>query len=97
MKVYPITRQLERREIKNTPDYETLLAWAKEKGITFGETITIEKAKFDLLQLLWVYQDVEVIKFKDIPPTNLITYGIQPKERIKVYRAKDQKLSQDRE
>ena len=38
--------------MKDTPDYENLLAWAKEKGVTFGEVIPIDKAKFDLLQLL---------------------------------------------
>ena len=73
---FPTTRRLERREIKDTPDYETLLVWAKEKRVTFGEAIPTDKAKFDLLQLLWVYQDVEAVKLKDIPPTNLITHRI---------------------
>ena len=43
------------------PDYKTLLAWAKEKGVTLGNVIPTNKAKYDLLQLLWVYQDVGVI------------------------------------
>ena len=95
MKGFPTTRRLERREIKDTPDYKTILAWTKEKGVTFGEAIPIEKAKFDLLQLLWVYQDVEAIKLIDIPLIDLITHRIQLKEETKVHRAKYQKLLQD--
>ena len=95
MKDFPTTCRLERCDIKDIPDYQILLTWPKEKVITFGEAIPTEKAKFDLLQLLLVYQDIEAIEFKDIPPTDLITYWIQRKEGTKVYRAKYQKLSQD--
>lgn len=49
---FPTTRRLERREIKDTPDYTTLLAWTKEKGVTLEEAIPTDKAKFDMLQLL---------------------------------------------
>ncbi len=60
-----------------------------------GEAISNDKAKFDLLKLLWVYQDVEAITLKDIPPTDLITHRIQLKEGTKIHKAKYQKLSQD--
>ena len=36
---FPTSRRLERRKIKDTPDYKTLLAWAKDKGITLGDAI----------------------------------------------------------
>ena len=88
---------MERREIKSTPDYKTLLAWAKEKGVTLGDAIPIDKAKHDLLRLLWVYQDVEATQLKDIPPTDLITHRIKPRDESKVHNAKHKKLSHDRE
>ncbi len=77
-----------RREIKDIPDYEALLAWAKKKGVTLGEAISNDKAKFDVLKLLWVYQDVEVITLKNIPPTDLITHRSQLKEGTKIHKAK---------
>lgn len=78
--------------INGTPDYETLLAWAKEKGVTLGEAISTNKAKYDLLQLLWVYQDIGAIQLKDIPPTDLITHRVKPREGTKVHNAKHKKL-----
>ncbi len=95
LKNFFTTRRLVRREIKDTPDYEALLVWAKKKGVTLGEAISNDKAKFDLLKLLWVYQDIEAITLKDIPPTDLITHRIQLKEGTKIHKAKYQKLSQD--
>ncbi len=97
LKSFPTTHRLVRREIKDTPDYKALLARAKKKGVTLGEAISNDKAKFNLLKLLWVYQDVEAITLKDIPPTDLITHRIQLKEGTKIHQAKYQKLSQDRE
>lgn len=38
-----------RREIKNTPDYEYLLTWVKEKVIILKEAIQTNKAKHNLL------------------------------------------------
>lgn len=58
LKSFPISRRLERWEIKDTPDYETLLAWVKDKGITLGDFIPTDQARYDLLQWIWVYQDV---------------------------------------
>lgn len=52
LKNFSTARQLERREIKNIPDYEDLLAWNKKKGITLGEAISTNKTKYDFLQLL---------------------------------------------
>ncbi len=63
-----------RQDIKDISDYKALLAWAKKKGVTLGEAISNDKAKFDFLKLLWVYQNVEAIMLKDISLTNLITY-----------------------
>ena len=37
------------------------------------------------------------IHLKDIPPTDLITHRIQPREGTKIHNAKYKKLSQDRE
>ena len=48
-KSFPTTRQLERCEIKGTPDYKTKLAWNKEKSVTLGDVIPTDKAKHDLL------------------------------------------------
>ena len=79
------TRKQVRREIKDTSDYKVLLAWAKKKGVTLGEAISNDKAKFDLLKLLWIYQDVEAITLKDIPPTDLIIYQMQLKEDTKIH------------
>lgn len=86
---------MEREEIKGTPDYETLLAWAKKKGITLQEAISTDKAKYDLFQILWVYQDVGAIQLRNIPPTDLIIHRIQPQEETKVHNAKHKKLLQD--
>lgn len=41
-----------REKIKDLLDYTTLLIWAKEKRVSFGESIPNDKAKFDMLQLL---------------------------------------------
>ncbi len=97
LKSFPTTRRLVRREIKDIPDYEALLAWVKKKRVTLGKTILNDKAKFDLLKLLWVYQDVEAITLKDIPLTDLITHRIQLKEGTKIHKVKYQKLSHDLE
>lgn len=37
------------------PDYKALLAGAKEKKIILEEVIPTNKARYDLLQLLWIY------------------------------------------
>lgn len=92
-KNFPITHSLERKKIKNTPDYTTLLAQAEKKKVTLGEAISIGKVKFDMLQLSQIYQDIEAINLKNIPPKNLIIYRIQPKTETRVYNAKYQKLS----
>ena len=63
--------------MKNTPDYKVLLTWNKKKGITLGEAISNDKIKYDLLQLLRIYQDIGAIYLKDILPINLITYQIK--------------------
>lgn len=86
---------MERREIKDSLDYETLPAWAKEMNVTLGEAIPTDKAKYDLLQLLWIYQDVGAIHLKGIPPTDLIIHRIKLREETKVHNAKHKKLSQD--
>ena len=52
---FPISRRLERRKIKDTPDYETLLASAIDKGITLRDAIPTNQVRYDLLQLIWVY------------------------------------------
>lgn len=91
-----MTHRLEKQEIKDIPDYKTLLVWAKQKRVTLGEVISTDKAKFDILQLLvQVYQEVKATKLKDIPFIDLIIYRIQLKEGTKVYNTKYQKLSQD--
>ncbi len=97
LKNFPTTRRLVKQEIKDTPDYKALLAWVKKKGVTLRKAISNDKVKFDLLKLLLVYQDVEAITLKDIPPTDLITHRIQLKEGIKIHKAKYQKLLQDHE
>ena len=48
-KIYPTIRQLEKQEIKSTPDYKTLLTWAKKKGVTLRNAIPIDKTKYYLL------------------------------------------------
>ena len=83
------------RKIKDTSDYETLLVWAKYKGITLGDAILTDQARYDLLNLIWVYQDVGAIHLKNFPHTNLISYRIQPREETKIHNAKYKKLSQD--
>lgn len=52
---FPTIRQLERHKIKDGSDYKTLLIWAKEKRICFGEANPTDKVKYDLLQLLGDY------------------------------------------
>ena len=49
---FPTSQRLERQKIKDTPDYETLLALAKDKGITLGDAIPTDQARYDLLQLI---------------------------------------------
>ena len=49
LKSFFTSRRLKRREIKDIPDYETLLAWAKDKGITLGDAISTDQARYDLL------------------------------------------------
>lgn len=44
--------------MEDISDYETLQVWAKEKNVTLEEAIPTNEAKHNLLQLLWVYQDV---------------------------------------
>lgn len=92
MKSFLTTCQLERREIKDTPNYKILLAWARKKGITLEKAILTDKAKYDLLQLLWVYQDVGATQLKGILLTNFITHRIKPREGTKVHNAKHKKL-----
>ena len=55
---FPTLQRVEKRKIKDTPNYKTFLAWAKDKGITLGDTIPTDQARYDLLQLIWVYQNV---------------------------------------
>ncbi len=70
----PIICQLVRQEIKDISDDIALLAWTKKKRVTLEEANFNEKAKLDLIKLLWVYQNVEAIMLKDIPSKNLIIY-----------------------
>lgn len=44
-----ISQRLKKREIKDTPDYETLLAWGKDKDITLGNAIPTDQARYNLL------------------------------------------------
>ena len=54
-------------------------------------------AKHDLLQLLWVYQDIKATQLKNIPLIDLIIYLIKPPDKSKIYNAKHKKLLQGRE
>ena len=81
LKSFPISRRLERREIKDTPDYKILLAQAKNNDIILEDAIPINQTRYNLLQLICFYQDMEAIHLKDILSTDLITHQIQPRER----------------
>ena len=94
-KDFSISQRLERWEIKDKPDYKTLLALAKDKSITLGDPIPTDQVRYDLLQLIWVYQDVRAIHLKDILSTDHIIHWIQLCEEIKIHNAKYKKLSQD--
>ena len=74
-----------------------MLVWVKDKDITLKDIIPIDQARYDLLQLIWVYHDVGVIYLKDIPLTDLITHWIQPHEGTKIHNTKYNKLLQDYE
>lgn len=58
------------------PNYEPLLTWVEEKKTILKDAIFTNKTRYDLLQLLWVYQDVRIVQFKDILPTDFITHRI---------------------
>lgn len=48
-------------------------------GVTLRNAILNDKAKFDLLKVLEIYQDLEAIMLKDILLTDVIIYQIQQK------------------
>lgn len=74
-----------------------MLVWVKYKDIILEDAIFIHQIRYDLLQLIWVYQNVGAMHLKDIPPTNLITHRIQPHEKTKIHNAKYKKLLKDYE
>lgn len=82
-KKFPTTYGPEEREIKNTLDYETILARAKEKDIPSEKIIATKESKQNFLLLASVYKDVEVIQHKDISLTDSITDRIKPQEKQK--------------
>lgn len=84
---------MEKQEIKRAPDYKTLLTWAKKKSVILGDVIPTNKTKYNLLQLLWIYQNVRTIQLKDISPTDFITHQIKPQDESKIHNAKCKKLS----
>lgn len=77
------------------PIYKVLFAQAKKKEIILENAIPTDKARYNLLQLLYIYQDVRVAQLKDILPTNLITHQIQLQEDIKIHIARYKKLLQN--
>ena len=89
---FPLSKRPERRKIKDLPDYGTLLAWTKDKNITLEDAIYTDQARYDLLWLIWVYQDVRKIHLKDILYTDLITYQIKLRKKTKINNAKYKKL-----
>ena len=77
MKSFFTTCQLKKPEIKSISNYELLLTLVKKKSITLRETILNNKAIQNLLQLPYVYQNIEAIQLKDISQTDFIIYQIK--------------------
>lgn len=74
-----------------------LEVWAKEEGITLGPAIPDEKAKLDLLQLLWTYRDTSAKELSEIPATDLLLHRVTPREGIKPHQAPVKRLSNNKE
>ena len=86
--LFPTSRRITKRELNNSRSYKELKTQIKDEGIILREVILSNKKKYQLLNLIWIYYNINAKEVKEIPPIDLLIYHIIPQQGVKPYKLK---------